>query len=68
LAGTNIVVNIPSVAYETYQLQYRNSMTLGTWSNVSGVSVTNSIGALLMLTNFGGASLPQGFYRFDITP
>jgi hypothetical protein len=35
---------------------------------VPGVSVTNSIGALLTLTNFGGASQPQGFYRFDITP
>jgi hypothetical protein len=37
------------------------------WVNVP-VSVTNSIGALLTLTNFGGASQPQGFYRFDITP
>jgi uncharacterized repeat protein (TIGR03803 family) len=66
--GTNIIFNIPSIAGETYQLQYRNSLTSGTWSNVLGVTVTNSIGALLTLTNSGGAVGPQGFYRFAITP
>ena len=65
--ATNVVFAMPSIAGETYQLQYRSSMTSGIWSNVP-VSVTNSIGALLTLTNFGGASQPQGFYRFDITP
>jgi len=53
---------------ETYQSQYRSSMTSGNWSNISGAFVTNSIGALLTLTNFGGAVGPQGFYRFAITP
>ncbi len=67
-AVTNIIFTIPSIAGETYQLQYRNSMTSGSWSNVPGVSVTNSIGSLLTLTNFGGAVGPQGFYRFAITP
>jgi uncharacterized repeat protein (TIGR03803 family) len=68
LAGTNAVFNVVSIAGETYQLQYRSSMSSGTWSNVPGVSITNSIGALLTLTNSGGAVGPQGFYRFDITP
>ena len=68
LSGTNIIFSIPSIVGETYQLQYRNSMSSGNWVNVPGVSVTNSIGALLTLTNFGGANQPQGFYRFDITP
>jgi uncharacterized repeat protein (TIGR03803 family) len=67
-SGTNVVVAIPSVAGETYQLQYRNSMSSGSWSNIPGVSITNSIGSLLTLTNFGGANQPQGFYRFAITP
>jgi uncharacterized repeat protein (TIGR03803 family) len=66
LSGTNIILNIPSIAYETYQLQFSSSMNPTNWVNVP-VSVTNSIGALLTLTNFGGA-LSQGFYRFDITP
>jgi hypothetical protein len=52
----------------TYQLQYRNSMTSGIWSNVPNVSVTNSIGATLTVTNFGGALGPQRLYRFAITP
>ena len=56
------------MAGETYQLQFSSSMNPTNWVNVPGVSVTNSIGALLTLTNFGGAVGPQGFYRFDITP
>jgi uncharacterized repeat protein (TIGR03803 family) len=68
LADTNIIFSIPSVAYETYQLQFSSSMTPTNWVNVPGVSVTNSIGALLTVTNFGGAIGPQGFYRFAITP
>jgi uncharacterized repeat protein (TIGR03803 family) len=68
LAGSNVVFNIPSIAYETYQLQFSSSMNPTNWVNVPDVSVTNSIGALLTLTNFGGASQSQGFYRFDITP
>jgi uncharacterized repeat protein (TIGR03803 family) len=68
LAGGNVIVTIPSVAGETYQLQYCDSLTLSNWSNVGGASMTNSIGGWLSLTNFGGASSPQGFYRFDITP
>ena len=68
IAGTDVAFSIPSVAGETYQLQFSSSMTPTNWSNVPGASVTNSIGALLTVTNFGGAVGPQGFYRFDITP
>jgi uncharacterized repeat protein (TIGR03803 family) len=66
--GTNLVFGIPSVASETYQLQFSPSMSPTNWVNVPAVSVTNSIGALLTVTNFGGASQTQGFYRFSITP
>ncbi len=67
VAATNIIVSLPSIAGETYQLQFSSSMNPTNWVDLP-VSVTNSIGALLTLTNFGGASQPQGFYRFDITP
>ncbi len=67
LAGTNVVLAIPSIAGETYQLQLRSSFASGNWSNVPGASVTNSIGALMTLTNTAGASAQQ-FYRFVITP
>jgi len=68
VADTNIVLAIPSVAGETYQLQYRADLISGDWSNVVDACVSNSIGALLTVTNFGGALAPQGFYRFHITP
>ena len=67
-AGTNILLSIPSVAGETYQLQFSSSMKPTNWLNVAGVSMTNCIGGLMTLTNFGGALGPQRFYRFDITP
>jgi uncharacterized repeat protein (TIGR03803 family) len=68
IAATNIIFTIPSIAGETYQLQHADSMNPTNWVNVAGASITNSIGALMSLTNFGGASQTQGFYRFDITP
>ncbi len=68
VVGNDIYLSIPSIAGETYQLQFSSSMAPTNWVNVPSVSVTNSIGALLTLTNFGGAVGPQGFYRFDITP
>ncbi|HTS19972.1 MAG TPA: choice-of-anchor tandem repeat GloVer-containing protein [Verrucomicrobiae bacterium] len=67
-SGTNLVFGIPSVAGETYQLQFTSDLASGIWTNVPSVSVTNSIGAMLTLTNFGGVVGPQGFYRFAITP
>jgi uncharacterized repeat protein (TIGR03803 family) len=67
-SGTNLVLTIPSVAGETYQLQFSPSMGPANWVNVPSLCVSNSIGALLTLTNFGGAAGPQGFYRFSITP
>ena len=67
-ADSNIVVTVPSVAGETYQLQFRADLTFGDWSNIPDACVSNSPGALLTVTNFGGALAPQGFYRFDITP
>jgi len=67
-ANSDIVVGVPSVAGETYQLQYRADLAAGDWSNIPDACVSNSPGALLTVTNFGGALAPQRFYRFDITP
>ncbi len=66
VAGTNVLVTIPSVAAEIYQLQSRTSLTAGAWADVAG-QVT-SIGGSLTVTNFGGFSQSQEFYRFAITP
>ena len=67
-AGNDVAVSIPSVAYESYQLQFSSSLNPTNWVNVPGAAITNCIGALLTLTNSGGATGSQGFYRFDVTP
>ncbi|MGO9528937.1 MAG: InlB B-repeat-containing protein [Verrucomicrobiia bacterium] len=67
VAGTNVAVSVQSVEGDTYQLQSRNSMTAGSWANVSGVVLSNSAGGLIILTNSGGASTTQRFFRVDCT-
>ncbi len=67
VADTNVVITISSVASETYQLQCRDSLAVGGWSNVVGAAA-QSIGGSLTITNFGGFSQSQQFYRFAITP
>jgi uncharacterized repeat protein (TIGR03803 family) len=66
VSDTNVIVNIPSIEGETYQLQFSSSMNPTNWVNEGGT--ITSIGSVLTLTNFGGALGSQGFYRFAITP
>lgn len=68
IAGTNVVITIPSVAGETYQLQYSTNLTSANWSNVPGVPPTYSSGGSLTLVDFGGALFPKRYYRLVITP
>jgi uncharacterized repeat protein (TIGR03803 family) len=57
---------IPSVANETYQLQYTDSMNPTNWIN-SGDPLT-SIGGPATFFDFVGSTTSQRFYRFAITP
>ncbi len=50
IAGSNFVFTVASIAGETYQLQFTTDLTSGIWSNIPGISVTNSIGSILTLT------------------
>ena len=68
VADTNVVITVSSVAGETYQLQSATDLSSGNWSNVPGVSMTNSIGGPLTVTNLGGAVSPGRYYRLVITP
>ena len=63
----NDILQIPTVAGETYQLQYRDGSS-GSWSNVIGASITNSIGGPLTFTNAVTGKSSQRLYRFNITP
>jgi hypothetical protein len=58
--------SIPSVAAETYQLQYTDSMSPTNWLNTGG-SIT-SIGGPMTLFDFGEVLPQQRFYRAVITP
>jgi uncharacterized repeat protein (TIGR03803 family) len=68
ISGSDVVVTVPSVAGETYHLQYAGNLGSGNWSNVPGASVTNSMGGPLTVTNVGGAASPARYYRLLITP
>jgi len=68
-SGTNrVVIDLASVAGETYQLQAADSLTAPVWNNVPGGSVSNCIGGPLWLTNLISGTVPQRFYRLQITP
>jgi glucuronoarabinoxylan endo-1,4-beta-xylanase len=64
--GSNVLVTIPLMFGETYQLQYSDSMVPTNWLNLG--SSTNGPGGPLTVIDPGGALQLQRFYRFDITP
>jgi uncharacterized repeat protein (TIGR03803 family) len=66
LDSTIVVVPIPSVAGETYQLQYSDSMSPTNWLNTGGT--ITSIGGPLVLIDLAEPLPPQRFYRAAITP
>ena len=65
IAGSNIVLTVPSVAGHRYQLQRSESLT-GAWQDV-GTPQAGS-GANLQFTDPGGAGAAKRFYRVQVTP
>jgi hypothetical protein len=57
-------VAIQGYTGHSYQLQYRDSLSNGTWQNV-GVSVAGA-NAPIVLTHTGGATAQQRFYRVAV--
>jgi uncharacterized repeat protein (TIGR03803 family) len=66
LDSTIVAVPIPSVAGETYQLQYSDSMSPTNWINTGDPAL--SIGGPLVLIDVAEPLPPQRFYRAVITP
>jgi PKD repeat protein len=64
LGESNSVAQIQSVAGRTYQLQSRDAMDTGDWSDVG----TNWIGDGLLLSLSDLTGSPQRFYRVKISP
>jgi uncharacterized repeat protein (TIGR03803 family) len=67
LSGTDVVITIPSIAGESYQLQYTSSLSPPSWTDVVGALVSPSLGGVITLTDVGGALHSPRFYRVDIT-
>lgn len=65
-SGNDMVVTIPSVIGKSYQLQYRDALETGSWTDTG--SPQAGTGGALPLTDSGGAMLPARFYRVKITP
>ena len=62
-SGTNLFLNWPGVAGQTYQLEYKNNLSDPTWTPV-GNPVTGT-GGTLALTNNSAAS-PQRFFHLRL--
>jgi hypothetical protein len=62
-SGTNLLLNWPGVAGQTYQLEYKDNLADPTWTPV-GEPVTGT-GGTLNLTNNSGVS-PQRFFHLRL--
>jgi len=66
VVGNDIVVTIPSIVGQNYQLQFSEQMNPTNWTNVAGAS-QGGTGSPIQLTEVGGALHPHRFYRVDIS-
>jgi hypothetical protein len=63
--GNQLVFNWPTVAGQTYQLEYKDNLTAVTWILLGGPFI--GTGNLIIATNNSGAS-SQRFFRLEIGP
>jgi hypothetical protein len=62
-SGTNLFLNWPGVAGQTYQLEYKNNLSDPAWVPV-GNPVTGAGGTLALTNNSGGS--PQRFFHLRL--
>ncbi len=62
-SGTNLFLNWPGVAGQTYQLEYKDDLTAPAWTPL-GNPVTGTGGTLALTNNFGAS--PQRFFRLRL--
>lgn len=70
LVGTNVLVSFNPVAGKWYRVQYSDSLSPVDWKEVSAVAQL-AVGASLNVSQLGGATASQRFYRvqqFDSPP
>jgi uncharacterized repeat protein (TIGR03803 family) len=66
VAGTNVVITLPSVANQVYQLQYTSAMMPTNWINTGGTMT--GTGSPIQLIDVNGAVQTQRFYQIVISP
>src|SRR5262249_17464882 len=59
--GSDVVISFTTVAGETYTVQMKDSLQTNGWTNLSS-SVTGT-GAIISVTDSGGAAFSTRFYR-----
>lgn len=64
VVGTNVVVTLPTIVCQSYQLEYSSTMTPTNW--ISTGSTVAGTGNPIQLTDVGGAVQTQRFYRVEI--
>lgn len=64
LSGANFTATIQGYIGHTYQLQYRDDLTNGSWQNVG--SPVSGTGAPINFTHPNGATAPQRLYRIAV--
>ena len=62
-SGTNLFLNWPAVAGQTYQLEYKDDLAAPAWTPL-GDPVTGTGGPLTLTNNFGAS--PQRFFRLRL--
>ncbi|HVM62275.1 MAG TPA: choice-of-anchor tandem repeat GloVer-containing protein [Verrucomicrobiae bacterium] len=65
IIGTNVVITLPTEVCQTYQLQYTELMVPASWNNTG--SAMAGTGSAIQLTDVGGGTHTQRFYRVQIT-
>jgi len=65
LKGNQFVFNWPTIAGQTYQLQYKDNLAAATWILLGGPVI--GTGSSIISTNNLGAS-PQRYFRLGISP
>jgi len=67
VSGNDIVVKLPSFTSHTFQLQRRDSLATGSWTNLGATQA--GTGGILTFTDTGSmTNAPARFYRIRLVP
>ncbi|HXI71479.1 MAG TPA: immunoglobulin domain-containing protein [Verrucomicrobiae bacterium] len=65
IAGTNVLLSFSTMSSGNYFIEARTNLTIGAWSGL--ISNIAGNGSVKTATNFGGAALPECYYRVRLS-